>query len=919
MLRDSVENDPYKFKSEITAKDRYCVTDICHTEILKDLKGDDKLRYESDIKAVNLLLIELPVDIYTLINHYQTAKEIWDRVKELMKGTEMTKQECESMLYDDFDKFTSEPGESIHSYYLRYAKLINNINKIPMAMTPINNQASGARVIKAVGNTRENQPRGEGHMLLAQAQKGGVVLDEEQQDFLADSFEDTDDCKELQLQATTNFKADHVGAYDSNCDDEATANAIFMANLSPVGSLNDDTVAPRYDFDTLFEVPHYDTYHDYDVLNSNIQELGYIENIVSTNESYDELKGNIDVISYTDYMLTIRDDANNHVPPSIQKNDIMSSVIEQMKSQVENCNKVNQESKSEIKSLTSELERYKDKVKFLGYAVKDGHSEQEAYLNHELYIVINDHNRKVLQFVYCVLPNLKASTAFFLGGTLTNSFLDCVLSQDLTAFYPRLFIVFCLQQNCVLSKALHRDLLPAFCLLLKAIIEFWGKENGVNILQSINNGPYQMGTTRDTLRIVDDGSVTLGIDRPRTYNDLDENEKKRFDADIRATNIVFQGLPKDIYKLINHKTEAKAIWDNVKMLLASSELYDEFERFKMIPGENIIDYYVIFHKLINDMRNIKMTMPNIQLNSKFDNNMTPEWDRFNPITIDPLALVLYVQPHTQISHVQSHQYPTPSSSVQPLHVHMSEVFENQGRNSKADHVLVFPTDTPASFSIDEDALSTSISSSSIQNSLSVHQVKPKTFKSAVIEDCWFEAMQEEIHEFDRLQIWELVPPLDCAMVIALKWIYKVKLNEYGAVLKNKARLEAIRIFIANVASKNMIVYQMDVKTAFLKGELKEEVYVSQPKGFVDPDHPHHVYRLKKALHSLKQAPRAWHHFIREQVEKGVVELYFVRTEYQLADIFTKALPRERFEFILPRLGMWSMTPETLSLQDELDE
>ncbi|GKE10277.1 retrovirus-related pol polyprotein from transposon TNT 1-94, partial [Tanacetum coccineum] len=114
-----------------------------------------------------------------------------------------------------------------------------------------------------------------------------------------------------------------------------------------------------------------------------------------------------------------------------------------------------------------------------------------------------------------------------------------------------------------------------------------------------------------------------------------------------------------------------------------------------------------------------------------------------------------------------------------------------------------------------------------------------------------------------------------------KWIYKVKLDEYGDVLKNKARLvakgyqqeksidfeesfesvahiEAIRIFIANAASKNMTIYQMDVKTAFLKGELKEEVYVSQPEGFVDPDHPTHVYRLKKALYSLKQVPRAWY-------------------------------------------------------------
>ena len=73
-----------------------------------------------------------------------------------------------------------------------------------------------------------------------------------------------------------------------------------------------------------------------------------------------------------------------------------------------------------------------------------------------------------------------------------------------------------------------------------------------------------------------------------------------------------------------------------------------------------------------------------------------------------------------------------------------------------------------------------------------------------------------------------------------------------------ARLEAVRIFLAYAAHKNMVVYQMDVKIAFLNGQLCEEVYVSQLEGFVDPEHPNHVYRLKKALYGLKQAPRAWY-------------------------------------------------------------
>nr|GEV55173.1 putative RNA-directed DNA polymerase [Tanacetum cinerariifolium] len=158
-------------------------------------------------------------------------------------------------------------------------------------------------------------------------------------------------------------------------------------------------------------------------------------------------------------------------------------------------------------------------------------------------------------------------------------------------------------------------------------------------------------------------------------------------------------------------------------------------------------------------------------------------------------------------------------------------------------------------------------------------------------------------------------------------------------------------------------------TAFLNGELKEEVYVSQPKGFVDPDHPTHVYRLKKALYGLKHAPRAWYQASptknrlealkrvfwylrgtinwglwypkdtvmelmayadedhagcqdtrRNQVEKCVAELYFVTTDYQLMDIFTKALPRERFEILLLRLRIKSMSLATLKrLQKEEGE
>ncbi|GKA25688.1 integrase, catalytic region, zinc finger, CCHC-type containing protein [Tanacetum coccineum] len=311
-------------------------------------------------------------------------------------------------------------------------------------------------------------------------------------------------------------------------------------------------------------------------------------------------------------------------------------------------------------------------------------------------------------------------------------------------------------------------------------------------------------------------------------------------------------------------------------------------------------------------------------------------------------------------------------------------------------------------------------------------VETKNFKESMLESSWIEAIQEEGINFE-----ESFAPV--------------------------ARIKAIRIFVANAANKNMTIFEMDVKTAFLNGELKEEVYVSQPEGFVDQDNQSHVYKLKKAFYGLKQAPRTWYdmlssflisqhfskgavdltlftwkagndlllvqiyvddiifastnialcnefdnlmttkfkmsmmgqiwsskkqkctvilsteaqyialsrccaqvlwmrsqltnygfqfnkiplysdnksaialccnnvqhsrakhinvrfHFIKEQVENGIVELYFVRTEYQLADIFNKPLPRERFNFLIEKLGMKSMSPDTLRrLTEENDE
>nr|GEU30133.1 retrovirus-related Pol polyprotein from transposon TNT 1-94 [Tanacetum cinerariifolium] len=165
--------------------------------------------------------------------------------------------------------------------------------------------------------------------------------------------------------------------------------------------------------------------------------------------------------------------------------------------------------------------------------------------------------------------------------------------------------------------------------------------------------------------------------------------------------------------------------------------------------------------------------------------------------------------------------------------------------------------------------------------LIVSRTEPKNIKEAMADSAWIESMQEELHQFDRLKVWELVDRPLYKNVINMKWLWKNKRDEENTVIRNKsrlvakgyaqkegvdfkesfapvARLEAVRLFIAYAAHKSFTIYQMDVKTTFLYGPLKEEVYVNQPDGFVDPYHPDKVYHLKKALYGLKQAPRAWY-------------------------------------------------------------
>ncbi|GKB90588.1 hypothetical protein Tco_0962860 [Tanacetum coccineum] len=159
-----------------------------------------------------------------------------------------------------------------------------------------------------------------------------------------------------------------------------------------------------------------------------------------------------------------------------------------------------------------------------------------------------------------------------------------------------------------------------------------GKENGVNILKSIDEGPFWMGTFRETLTEGTEGAPNLGPERPRVYSDLSPEDKERYNADIRATNILLQGLPKDIYSLINHYTDAKDIWDNVKMLLEGSELTKEDRESQL---------FITAVKLNRGLRdsNYDQLYAYLKQHEAHANENKMMMDRFTQHIVDPLALM----------------------------------------------------------------------------------------------------------------------------------------------------------------------------------------------------------------------------------------------------------------------------------------
>nr|GEU36983.1 hypothetical protein [Tanacetum cinerariifolium] len=386
MILESIESGPFLW---LTIEEN----GVTRLKKYSELSTTEAIQADCDVKATNIILQGLPPEIYAFVSTHKVAKELWERIQMLMQGTSLTKQEMECKLYDEFDKFAYRKGESLHDFYLRFSLLLNkmNIYNMKLEQFQVNTKflntlppewskfvtdvklvvpvfQKGDDPIDAINHMmsfltlgRQNSMttglsrpytsgssgtsgkqrvivcyscKGEGHM-SKQCIKPKRKRDKA---WFKDKYVVTNNAA---------YQADDLDAYDSDCDEFNSVKIALMANLSHYGS------------DNLVEVHNQDNVYN-TVLYQVVQATSTFEQLNILNKSETEITSDSNIISYSQYM-----NESQYIPvqnsssPALH-DDLILSMIEQLKTQVVNCTKINQDNKNVNDFLTAKLERYKD-------------------------------------------------------------------------------------------------------------------------------------------------------------------------------------------------------------------------------------------------------------------------------------------------------------------------------------------------------------------------------------------------------------------------------------------------------------------------------------------------------------------------------------------------------------------------------
>nr|GEW36778.1 ribonuclease H-like domain-containing protein [Tanacetum cinerariifolium] len=862
--------------------------------VYSDLSPKDKERYNADIR---------------------------DDLKMLLEGSELTKEDRESQLYDDFQHFHQNKEETIHDYYVRFIITVKQNKGL---------KESNYDQLYAYLKQHEDSEYFKDKMLLMEAQENGVVLDEEQLLFLVGGQDNTVDedvdelsVQDLELNVDNVLQADECDAFDSDVDEAPTAHTMFMANLSSTHPVY-DAASPSYDSDILSEVHDHDNYHD------------------AICEHHEYVKDNAELV--------VQNNASS-VP-----NDAYMMIINEMHEKPVKCVSMKAQTKVVDASLIVKHVTYKEQVKLYERWAKIELTEREQKIEEQLRIVITDRNIKeenLKKELHSVKMQLNSTINHNKSMVEEFTSLKRDFKQKESKYVEEFFGMKALKEKDVLKinvKALKEQTKaskPPTALMVNT------REVHLDYLKHLKE-------SEETLReIVDEARVKRPLDRSLASTFLYTKHSQKHSCYVRdiysvefIQEFVNQVLT-EFYEKVGifyqkfvsrtpqqngvierrNRTLVEAAWTMLIFSKAQMFLWAEVVATTCYTHNRSlihIHHNKTLYELVHDKK------PDLTFLWVFSALCYPTNDIEDLGKLQPTADI-----EIFIGYAPSRKAPYVPPTNKELEILFQSMFDEYLKPSRVEkpislatavQVPIISASTPSSTTINQDSPSPSHSPSSLKlQPLISHQ--GVTAGSTIIKENPFAT--------------------DCVMIIALKWIYKVKLDEYSDVLKNKARLVA-----KGYRQEEVIDFKESFSPVARIEAIREEVNVSQPEGFVDPDHPTHVYHLKKALYGLKQAPRAWYDILSwflltNNFSKGAVDLTFyslrkqamqvVKThkevrqvvlssfsqlvikkqkstaistteaEYiamsgccsdtldKLANIFTKALPRERFDFLLSRL------------------
>nr|GEU40957.1 retrovirus-related Pol polyprotein from transposon TNT 1-94 [Tanacetum cinerariifolium] len=935
--------------------------------VYSDLTSKEKDTYNDDIRATNILLQGLPKDIYSLINHYTDAKNIWDNVKMLLEGLELTKEDRESQLFVTAVKLNRGLRDSNYDQLYAYLK-----------------QHKG----------RQNRGHGNNARGACAAGYGG----------LRTGLGMLIQVKQGRLSATT-AKA-------------PTTQTLFMANLSSTDLVYDE-VGPSYDSDVLFEVHDHDHYQDVVCEHHEVHDM---HDDVQPNYVVDSHIGytsDSNMIMYDQY---VKDNAVQVVQSNVSAipNDACIMILNDMHEPLAQYVSVITQYKVVDKSLTAKLATYKEQVKLYERWARFKLTKKEQNIDKQLRIVITngvdsctdasgskprsntkknrispaksvnkktvkDHSRTnksnsqkpnrvdssisskrtiinsnsdsdlTFQTLYlCLFSNasrtyrplvfrLRLLKTYDMGSLTAQEFHEKFIGilsfrndhfgaimgyEDYVigdSVISRVYYVEGLGHNLFSSQFYDSDLEVAF----RKHSRYVRDSNGVELIKdkswlwhrrlnhlnfdTINDLARQdLERVLPRLKFKKDhlcSACQLGKSKKHTHSPKPEN------THLEVLNTLYMDLcgPMRV-QTINRKKYILVIVDDykrftwVKFLRSKDETPEVVIKFlkqiqvglnktiKFIRTDNGTEF--VNHDLTYYYESVSIFHQKLVSRTPQQNDVIERRNR-TLVKAARTMLIFSKAPMTRsyIFYAWTDKFRartkfgscstlcTPTNKeleilFQPMFDEYLEPLRVERVVSLAPAVLV-PVNsngTSSSTSIDPDAPCPIHSpSSSALHSLCLHQ--GVAAESTLMDENLFGPVDND----PFINIFALEPNSEAsssgdASSIESTYGYRQEDGiDFEESFAPVARIDAIRIFIANAASKNMTIYQMDVKTAFLNGELKEEVYVSQQEGFVDPDHLAHVYRLKKALYGLKQAPRAWYDtqsqfLLDNKFSKGAVDL-----------------------------------------------